>query len=264
MKVQIDREAFDKYQKNEREKIIFLHKLIIYFFIIINVIFVVFLVLLKSNSLSIQSANKQLSTELAEIHSQCQLKEKIIEHRQINMYSQLDFLTNLLTEILKSQSEFNLIVQWIKKQPVYTYLCFKSTYYDDSVEEYRSSCNDNYQLFIIELTNRKRFGAFTSQGEVNTKDQYLFHYDDNSFIFSLDTKKIYPIRNPDKAFAYLENGFVRFGEGDLVINPGYLINATVSMNFPHDYGSEQDDITEITGGERQFSILRLEVFNFYF
>ena len=264
MKVQIDREAFNKYQQNERDKVIFMHKLIIYFFIIINVICVVFIFLLKSNSLSIQSANKQLSEELADSHSRYQSKEKIISHRQINIYSQLDFQYNLLTEILKSQSEFDLIVEWIKKKPIYTYLCFKSTYYDDSVEEYKNSCRDNYQLFVIELTNRKRFGAFTSQGSVNTKDEYLFHYDNSSFIFSLDTQKVYPIRNPDKAFAYLEKGFARFGEGDLVINPGYLFEATVSMNFPHDYGSEQDDIVEITGGERQFSILRLEVFNFYF
>ena len=54
MKVQIDREAFDKYQQNERDKVIFMHKLIIYFFIIINVICVVFIFLLKSNSLSIR------------------------------------------------------------------------------------------------------------------------------------------------------------------------------------------------------------------
>ena len=85
-------------------------------------------------------------------------------------------------------------------------------------------------------------------------------FDNTAFVFNLDSKKVYNVKK-DKIAIYCDDSFfIQFGDGDILIWNNFLQGKSLSM-FPENYGNENCEKGELTGGEFKFEIEELEIFH---
>ena len=109
-------------------------------------------------------------------------------------------------------------------------------------------------LAIIKTTNGYKFGGYTTQiwkeGEIK---------DNNAFVFSLDNKKKYNIKQPEHAIGFKKNDFWLFGWSSNAI----VIYENCTKNNSNYVGNGTYDIQkqyELNGGERNFAVKSFEIF----
>ena len=164
------------------------------------------------------------------------------------------------SNILNNNSDYELILNWLPKKLKKAELLF-NTYTDgDSTETFiKKSNGKSPTLVVIETTKGRVFGGYTTQpwkGEI-TKD-------DNAFVFSLITKKKYPIKDPSKAVGVNDIGksfsAVMFGwsSNAIVVYTGCLSR---SDNYVSNYTYNISEIYELNGGESCFTVKSYELFH---
>ena len=240
--------------------------------LIISTIFLVSLyfyitISLKTNKspLSLKSLSKTKSQSNAN-------KVKIIPYVSPNRVEGI--LDNLFypyhSDIIRSIDEFEFLRDTLGK--VELRMILNSNIHGDFARDFHERANYKHLLILIETMEGNRFGGYTSDnfvpmsvGLISTSVD-IQKYDDVAFLFNLDTKKIYDI-NEDKVEAALncdEYYTLSFGEKDLIIWDYFLTKGGVS-NFPDYYGKGSKPL-ELTGGEQNFQINSVEVYQvlFYF
>ena len=110
-------------------------------------------------------------------------------------------------------------------------------------------------LAVIKTTNGYKFGGYTTQLwiEDQVKDQ-------NAFMFSIDKKKKYNIKQPEYAIGFCMNSWWLFG---------YTYNAIVVLeNCTKNNGNWVDNKTydipeqyELNGGEKYFTVKSFEIYH---
>ena len=116
-------------------------------------------------------------------------------------------------------------------------------------------CNGKYPtLAIIKTTKGNIFGGYTTQlwkqGEVQDK---------NAFVFSIDKKKKYNIKEPEHAIGF-SNSYWLFGYG---YNAIVCYNNCTKANNNH-VGNKTYDIPEqyeLNEGERNFTVKSFEIYH---
>ena len=149
-------------------------------------------------------------------------------------------------------------------------MIFNSNVHGDFAKDFHERANYKHLLILIETMGGNRFGGYTSDnfvpmtvGLISTSVD-IQKYDNVAFLFNLDTKKIYDI-NEDKVEAALncdEYYTLSFGEKDLIIWDYFLTKGGVS-DFPDYYGKGAKHL-ELTGGEQNFQINSVEVYQVLF
>ena len=261
MNGRIDKKVFEEYQEHEKQKTILLHKILICFFLIINIICIIFIVVFKYESYTLNNANLEMKTKLVSEKEFHQSKDLKVQRRLLNIIAMLDLRNNFLSDIIHTKKEYDMIQQWMKYNETYMYMCYQSSSLDDKAQYYRDYCLSENQLFLIETFDHKRFGGFISRGPTNFIDDMI--KDKEAFLFSLDNNKKFPVRDSNRAFSLLIDGFFRFGDDDLVISDNFY-NETAKESiskFPSNYGTNEDTLEDLTGGNsRVIKVLQLEIY----
>jgi hypothetical protein len=207
---------------------------------------------LKQKVSSFENKIKTLEQKLEE-----KLKkfEKIINEKE----NQVEMFKN--SDIIKTEEDINLILSWFEKKPIKIDLLLNSKVDGDLNTTFYEKClNKCPTMVFVRTTENLRFGGFTSVTWPETENKR----DDKSFLFSLDTKKKYKIKDEqkDNAIFYCRNISFCFGSGcDL-----YISNNCTS-NFENQVGNVSYDVpseNELNNGHNNFKVLNYEVYNIIF
>lgn len=172
------------------------------------------------------------------------------------------------SDIIKTVDEFEFLRDTLGK--VELRMILNSNIHGDYASDFHEKANYHHLLILVETLEGNRFGGYTSDNFIplsvglTSTSVDIQKYDEVAFLFNLDKKKIYEI-NKDKVLSALncdEYYTLSFGEKDLVIWDYFLTKGGVS-NFPDFYGEGSEPL-ELTGGEQNFKVNSIEVFQVLF
>ena len=180
----------------------------------------------------------------------------------------VDLLTKFLnlsidSVIIQDSSQLILLKEELLRKKGGQKSCFKLLYRgtrdDDSNESFSSKCKGAKPLiFLIKTRKNLVFGGYM---ETEWKNDDLFTYDENAFIFSLDKMKVYPLKEGTTVQVCCNNNFMAYFAGGFQIKQNYFTDADCKA-FPLN-GCNFDKLTieyEITNGETKFEVAEIEVF----
>ena len=197
----------------------------------------------------------------------------IEENKTLNI--KLNLLNNLIyhkidSKIIQNEKEQLLIENRLKQIPIFknkiflTHLLFNSTYHGDKAYNFHRKCdNKNNLLFLIKTKKQLRFGGFTSVF-INGNDKLI--EDDDAFCFSLTLNKIYnKIKKFPKSIYVYEKDIITFLMDIFKIVDNFLVNQSICNDADRTiYYDNQAKKYEINGGEKNFTVQVLEVFEVIF
>ena len=189
------------------------------------------------------------------------LIDNFIENLKKDMKKKLpEFQTkNLIKEstIIKNIEEESLIGDMISNLKIKKYrLLFRATRDGDSANIFHTLC-DNYNKLIILIETQKglRFGGYTSR---NFRVSSHIKDDNNSFLFSLNLKKVFKITPGKNAiYCYPKSGPC-FSQESLYIPNNFFKKPGKTRIFGGPFQFEKD--YEINNGEKNFLVKELEIF----
>jgi len=172
-------------------------------------------------------------------------KKELYEKYQINKSSVIN------------KEEIDLFMNWLDQKPKKIKLLLDSKIDGDLTQTFYNKCGGKFPTVVfVKTTKGKRFGGYCSIGWENKKGGAL--KDTNSFIFSLDKKKKYKIKNPDKAFQTNSDYFAfGYSTSDFLIYNNCTSN-TISCNY--NTGTYETTEQYELNGEKNFTVSSYEVY----
>ena len=259
---------FVQYHELQKEKNIALHKIILYFFLITDIILIIFTFSMKIQINSVNQTNNDLNNTISSTKISRENQRKEMYHYFVNLYGKINVQKFYLTEIFQSKEEFSKLINSINyfspEDNIYSViLCYKSDVDGDVPTLFYEKCKYENLLVVVETMNGKRFGGFTTKGYSYNKG-YAQGGDKEALLGSLDAKKIFHINKTSKAFRLIKDGFFVFGDDDLVIKPNFRNGQMAYTSFPKSFGDpNKDTLDQLTGGEWEFEIKSIEIFGLY-
>lgn len=167
--------------------------------------------------------------------------------------------------IAKTKQEKDLLCKWIngKKKKITTELLYKASRDGDKASIFHEKCNGKgATLTLIKNSNGFQFGGFTMANWVSGGG--ACSSDEKAFIFSLNTKKMFKVKEKTKAIYCESNYGPCFGYcgTDICIKDNFLTNNNSTSNTPFNY--ECSSKSELTGGNPWYKVTELEVYKVSF
>ena len=161
-------------------------------------------------------------------------------------------------DIIKSATELELLTRKMSKDynKITLNLLYKATVDSDKASAFHEKCDgaDN-TLVLIESTNGKRFGGFTS---CSWEGNSIEKKDEDAFVFSLDKKEIYDILPEEDAIGcYPKYGPVFLG-CQIRVYDEFFKNGGTTFEKGVNYDTKED--YELSGGLKEFQIKEIEVY----
>ena len=177
-----------------------------------------------------------------------------------------DVITNTRSNIFKSLEEIDFIIdrlkntQKLKNKKISFNLLFKATRDGQNSSDFHKKCDGKVQqLVFIKTTKGEIFGGYTEIGFNNRDGAYK---DNNAFVFSLFTRKIYNIKRDICDYKNYGPCFEGDNESTWIIHiPSKMFvdqSYTCKMNQCYFNGITSD--FEINNGEKYFNIQEIEVY----
>lgn len=225
---------------------------------------------LKLQILEKEAENQQL----LEDNKSSKIKLSTIENKLSELSSKVNINNAnlfLYSTIIRSNDEFSQIRSFINPKKVITFnLIYSSTYFSDERNVFHSKVDKcDTTLVLIETENGRRFGGFTKKDWSIISAIFslfgvdFFKDDKDSFLFSMDTWKKYPITETKTAIYADKKHMFAFGNGDIIIKDKFRTKQAESF-FPKSYGSTKTDKKFELTGEQKFIVKTLEVYNIQF
>ena len=157
------------------------------------------------------------------------------------------------------EEEIKTIKDWINPNETYNFeLLYKASRDGDEVITFHHLCDGKGPtLVVIKNSSDCRFGGFTSVPWSYSKNGEWVS-DDKAFIFSLDSKKKYPVVNKENALYHHAGYGPTFGRAhDIYICHLCLHQGSSSCKAGYDYDAKFEEITK---GKDSFLITDYEVY----
>lgn len=256
----INKKAFEEFQEKEKQKNILLHKVVLVFFILVDILLFIFLIIYKQQIYGEKKERIKMYSQLSQVKSKNRKLSSEIEKMQIGLRANIDINKRGITFIFKDRSEFDFIFDKIGFQKNKVEICFQGAFYQDDPTNFLKYCKGEHLLFLIEHKNHMRFGAYISKGPVNDTDgDYVVENDDKAFIYNLNNKKVY-YQKSSPAYTIFKDGFFAIGDNDILIKDHFYEGKNSFCNFPKSYGDIDTPFCEITDGQKELEITELEVY----
>ena len=151
----------------------------------------------------------------------------------------------------------NLIEVWLPKKPKKIYKLYDTAEDAPNVGSFHQKCdNKGETIVLIKTDNNCRFGGYTSKSWDWHVNNYIL--DENAFIFSLDTKKKYPINIPEQAiYSHIDYG-PTFGRNHDIHICNYCTQNNGSFTEGKIYPLEEKYI--LNKGTKNFLVKKYEVY----
>ena len=175
-------------------------------------------------------------------------KEPII-NKYIEGYSDLSFIEKeIIKQLNKQVKSYNLV--------------YKASKDGSKASDFHNKCDSiNNNLSIVKTKKGKIFGGFTTQNWKEIKGQDYHKYDENAFVFSINNKKIYNIKDKNRAI-YCRNDLALFfsSTSDIYIYDNCFQQRGGTAQSAYDYKGE----TYALNGESRFDLDDYEVYEVKF
>ena len=171
-------------------------------------------------------------------------KKELYEKYQINKSSVIN------------KEEIDLFMNWLDQKPKKIKLLLDSKIDGDLTQTFYNKCGGKFPTVVfVKTTKGKRFGGYCSIGWENKNGGAL--KDINNFIFSLDKKKKYKIKNPDRGIETHSSYFAFGGGSDF-----YIYDKCTSYTNNYNYNTGTYETTEKyeLNGEQYFTVSSYEVY----
>ncbi len=157
------------------------------------------------------------------------------------------------SNIIENEDDIKLIISWLNKNPTKTNLLFNSQNDGDSLSKFfEKVSNKSPTIILVKSLNGYRFGGYSS---VFWKNDNKWYKNDESFIFSLNSKKKYDSKKTSYDIYGYPN-FVQFGN-DIRIYDRFT---SVNDNFVGKVYYNSPDNYEMNGGNQKFKVSNFEVY----
>ena len=151
-----------------------------------------------------------------------------------------------------------ILLNWLPKKPVKLTLLLNSKQDGSSLNTFWEKVNGKCPtLIVIETIEGCIFGGYTTQ---LWKDEDKPIRDENAFVFSIDKKKKYNIKQPENAIGFSKNKYLIFGWNNnafLIYNYCTTQNGNYVCNGTYDIPEKY----ELNGGEQYFIVRSFEVYH---
>ena len=160
--------------------------------------------------------------------------------------------------IIHNTNELEMIIKKINKnnKKLILNLLYKATADSDKAEAFHAKCDKaESSIVLVETDKGKRFGGYTSK---NWRGNCIEKKDENAFVFSLDKMKTYDnIIGEDAIGCYPKFGPIFLGCQIRIFNNAFTQGGTT---FEKNLNFKTEEDFELTGGDRQFNIKEIEVY----
>ena len=164
--------------------------------------------------------------------------------------------------IIRDKSELEMIVNKLNKynRPIKIDLIYKASVDTDRASAFHYNCdNAKNSIVLIESTNGRRFGGYTSQ---SWEGDCVDKRDLNAFIFSLDKMETYGvIPEKDAIGCYPDYGPVFLGCQIRIFDNAFSKGGST---FERGVSYLTNEDYELTGGEKLFGVKEIEVYEVKF
>ena len=169
------------------------------------------------------------------------------------------------SHIIETLEELALLRNWTGKAGFHMIL--KSSVSGDDRENFQKKTRKGKSLLVLVKTKKgHRFGAYTSLNFQPREHSEIIvdvtKNDDKAFLFSLDKKEKYQIKNSENAIICDENIAFMMGDGDLVIKDQFMKKPSVT-DFPKSFEGDSSNKLGLTFGDKEFVVEELEVYQVY-
>lgn len=169
------------------------------------------------------------------------------------------------SNIIETLDELALLRNWTGKAGFHMIL--KSSVSGDGLENFQKKTRKGKSLLVLVKTKKgHRFGAYTSLNfqprEYSEIIVDIKKNDDKAFLFSLDKKEKYQIKNSENAIICDENIAFMMGDGDLVIKDQFMKEPSAT-DFPKSFEGGSSSKLGLTFGDKEFVVEELEVYQVY-
>ena len=170
------------------------------------------------------------------------------------------------TNIFSSKDNYDFIFEEIEKNNnkiKYSKLIYRATRDGDSYDNFFNKCNEiNNIVLLIKSNNNSIFGGLTRVGfkKVNSNK----YKDDLAFVFSLDKKKIYPIKKGKDAIRCCDCCCPQFSKNTIYLYHNFL---SQNNNFVNSKDDNYEGFTidyELNNGTKNFTVIELEIHQIFF
>jgi len=142
-------------------------------------------------------------------------------------------------------------------------LIYKATKDGDSIDNFFNKCNGIKDIIVLIKSDINCiFGGYTKVGFQRAQDSKF--KDDSAFVFSLDTKKVYPIKKGEDAIRCCFCCNPQFYNGGIYLKKNFLNrnDNNIGPKNGNYLGFEKD--YELNNGISNYKILELEIYHFNF
>ena len=142
-------------------------------------------------------------------------------------------------------------------------LLFRASQDGDKISTFTKKVSGKCPTLIIIKSNCGfKFGGYTSE-KWNMTGSYTYISDSSAFIFSIDKRKKYNVKNTIYSICGDPNHFAFGGGHDLTILDNFTTNNN-SKDYRYDFSYSMDEKYELTGGNNCFYVKELEVYEIVF
>ena len=168
------------------------------------------------------------------------------------------------SNIIKNDEDIKMISDWIKPNSNISYkLLFKVSRDGDRISTFTEKVSGKSPtLIIIQSKSGNKFGGYTSV-EWKMTGSYSYKNDKYAFIFSIDKKKKFKLKNESCAICGDKNHFAFGGGHDLTIWDKCTTNDN-SKDYRYNNSYEMPEPFELTGGNSSFKVQECEVYEVKF
>ena len=220
---------------------------------------------LKKDNLKYKSEISNLKEENKKLWEEINILKKAIENSKID---KIDKINDLDSKILTSINSIKFILDYIRqndKQFNFSTikLLYRGSRDGDRTKTCHELCDNKQNVLIVILSDTGYiFGGYCKIGFKINNDKSEYKIDNNSFLFSVNLKKIYPVIKDMQAICHIKesNGLCFYSS--LVFFDKFM-NYRCNYVFANDsveYFSKPKNKFEMNGGSREFKCNELEVF----
>ena len=167
--------------------------------------------------------------------------EIMLNSKIVSFFEDYEFLFNYL------KNDLNLDVTKAIK-------IFRATENGDQADTFHSICDNNTNVIVlIKTKDNSKFGGFTSKGfNSNNVDRV----DNSAFVFSIDKKEIYPVKNDEKAISCYRNIGPSFTQ--IIYIPDRFFSG-YSHTYIKQLNYKTNEDYQLNHGNKYFKIEELEI-----
>ena len=156
-----------------------------------------------------------------------------------------------------------MISKWINPDKIiYFKLLYQVSRDGDRISTFTEKVKGKFPTIVIVYTKSGfKFGGYTSV-EWNMTEFYTYKKDESAFIFSIDKKKKYELKDNNSAICGDPKHFAFGGGHEIPIIDKCSTNILKDYSWNHSY--KMNEKFELTGGESSFYVQDLEVYQVIF